>query len=124
VDSAKFEEWAFPGNDSATSKVPFLLVPTHCKMSNMDDDSHQADKIARAYLRQLRQQGNGISEKIQKPGLRAWRELEERLMLGPMPNEPKAPKEVESSTPRRTSPNQKPKKAQSIWKRPISDLWR
>ena len=92
----------------------------------MDDitNPHQADKIARAYLKQLRQQSSGIGGKIQKPGLHAWRELEERLMLGPVANEPNEPNKVKLPAPERTSTTKKAKKAQSIWKRPISELWR
>ena len=82
---------------------------------------HQADNIARAYLKQLRQQRGVTGEKGQNPGVQAWRELEERLMLGPVPNEPK---EVQLPTPSRTSTIKKAKEAQSIWKRPISELWR
>jgi hypothetical protein len=85
---------------------------------------HQADNIARAYLKQLRQQRGVTGEKGQNPGVQAWRELEERLMLGPVPNEPNEPNEVKLPTPSRTSTIRTAKKAQSIWKRPISDLWR
>jgi len=89
----------------------------------MDDiaNPHQADKVARAYLKQLRQQRAGIGEKSLNPGLQAWQEVEERLMLGAVPNEPK---EVKLPTPIRTSAIKKTKEAQSIWKRPISELWR
>jgi len=109
--------------NGATSKVPFLVAPTGCKIGNMDDSAnpHQADKIARAYLKQLRQQSAGIGEKFQNPGLQAWRETEERLMLGPVANEPD---KVKFPTPNRTSTIKRAKKAQSIWKRPISELWR
>ena len=95
----------------------------------MDDitNPHQADNIARAYLRQLRQHRR-ITGKGQNPGLQAWRELEERLMLGQAPNEPNEanrPTELKLPTPSRTTTTiQKTKKAQSIWKRPISELWR
>ena len=111
-----------PAN-GARSKVPFLLAPTDCKISTMDDaaNPHQADKIARAYLKQLRQQRAGIGEKTQKAGLQAWHELEERLNLGTAQNEPN---EAKLPTPSRTSAIKKAKKAQSIWKRPISELWR
>lgn len=82
---------------------------------------HQADNIARAYLKQLRQQRSVTGQKGQNPGLQAWRELEERLMLGSVPNEPS---EVKLPTPSQTSTIKKAQKAQSIWKRPISELWR
>jgi hypothetical protein len=84
---------------------------------------HQADDIARAYLKQLRQKRRLTSENVQKPGLKAWRELEERLMLGPLSNEPKEPNVVKLAT-RKTSTTNEVKKAQSIWNRPISALWR
>jgi len=92
----------------------------------MDDiaNPHQADKVARAYLKQLRQQRAGIGEKSLNPGLQAWQELEERLMLGAVPNEPNEPNEVKLPTPSRTSTIKKAKEAQSIWKRPISEFWR
>jgi len=108
------------------SKVPFLIVNTDCKISNMDDitNPHQAEKIARAYLKQLRQQSAGTGGKIRKPGLQAWRQVEERLMLGPVANEPSEPNEVKLPTPNRTSIIKKANKTQSIWKRPISELWR
>ena len=108
------------------SKVPFLVAPTDCKISNMDDitNPHHADKIARAYLKQLRQQSAGMGEKIQKPELQAWRQLEERLMLGPVANEAKEPSEGKVRTPRQTTIIKEAKKSQSIWNRPISELWR
>jgi hypothetical protein len=95
--------------NGATSKVPFLLAPTYCKISHMDElaNPKHADNMARAYLKQLRQQRGVVGEKGQKSGLQAWRELEERLMLGPVPNEPK---EVKLPTPSRTSTIKKPKK--------------
>ena len=106
----------------ATSKVPFLLAPTYRKIIHMDELANplQADNIARAYLKQLRQQRGVTGEKGQNPGLQAWRELEERLMLGTVPKKPNEPNEVKLQTPSRTSTI---KKAQSIWKRPISELW-
>jgi len=109
--------------NGATSKVTFLPAPTDCKISSMDDiaNPHQADKVARAYLKQLRQQRAGIGAKSLNPGLQAWQELEERLMLGRVPNEPN---EVKLPTPSRTSTIKKAKEAQSIWKRPISEFWR
>jgi len=92
----------------------------------MDDiaNPHHADSVARAYLKKLRQQRAGIGEKSQKPGRQAWWELEERLMLGPVPNEPNELKEVKLPTPSRTSTIKKAKRNQSIWTRPISELWR
>jgi hypothetical protein len=113
-------------SSGATSKVLFLRAPTHYKISDMDDiaDPHQADKIARAYLKQLRQQDAGIGEKIQAPGLQAWQDAEKRLMLSPLPNEPKEPNEGKVRTPRQTTAIKRTKKGQSIWKRPISELWR
>ena len=83
-------------------------------------DPHQADKIASAYLKQLRQQRGVTGEKVQKPELQAWRALEERLKLEPPPDkltEEKLP------TSRQTS-IKKTKRVASIWKRPISELWR
>jgi hypothetical protein len=83
---------------------------------------NQADNIARAYLKQLRKQGRVTGEKAHKPGLQAWRELEDRLRLGSVPNEPKGTNEVKlTNHPIRTN---KKAKAQSIWNRPISQLWR
>lgn len=84
---------------------------------------HTADDIARAYLKQLRHQRGPTGENLQNPGLQAWRELEERLMLGPLPNEAKKPNVVKVTT-RKTSTGKKAKRAQSIWNRPISGLWR
>ena len=83
----------------------------------------QADDIARAYLKRLRQQRGLTGDNLQKPGLQAWRELEKRLMLEPLPNEAKEPNVVKLTT-LQTSTIKKAKKAQSIWNRPISELWR
>ena len=84
-------------------------------------DPNQSTEIARAYLKQLRQQP-GSTREIQKPEVRAWLEVEQRLMLESPPDKPK---KVKQASPRNTPAiNQEPKKAQSIWKRPISDLWR
>lgn len=92
----------------------------------MDDiaDPNHADKIARAYLKQLRQQGAGIDEKTQQPGLQAWQDVEKRLMLEPLPNEPKEPNGGKVRKTRQITTIKKAKKSQSIWKRPISELWR
>jgi len=95
----------------------------------MDDivDPHQADNLARAYLKQLRRQGAGTGMKTQPLGLQAWREVEERLMLGEAPNEPNEanrPTELNLPMLSRTPTIKKAKKVQSIWKRPISELWR
>jgi hypothetical protein len=111
--------------DGAASKVTFPLCPLHCKISTMDEipNPNQADNIARAYLKQLRKQGRVTGEKVHKPGLQAWRELEDRLMLDPLPNEPKNTNEVKMTT-TQTSTINKAKKAQSIWNRPVSKLWR
>jgi hypothetical protein len=84
-------------------------------------DQNQATEIARAYLKQLSQH-LGPTGEIQKPEVWAWLELEQRLMLQSPAD---TPKKVNQSSPRRTPAiNKSPKKAQSIWKRPISDLWR
>jgi len=115
--------WSSRAVGSATSKVPYLLAPTHCKISNMDDSAKplDADKIARAYLKHVRQYGPEIGGKTRTPGVQAWLDLEKRLMLGPVPNEPN---EVKHPKPQQTSPGRETKKAQSIWKRSISELWR
>ena len=79
----------------------------------------QAADIASAYLKELRKHGG---EKIQKPELQAWLKVEERLMLGSAPSRPK---EVKPPLSRPTpAVNKTPKKPQSIWNRPISELWR
>ena len=59
--------------NGAISKVLFLLAPTYCKISHMDEltNPQQADNIARAYLKQLRQQRGVTSEKGQNRGLEA-----------------------------------------------------
>ena len=82
---------------------------------------NQATEIASAYLKQIRQH-LGPTGEIQRPEVRAWLELEERLMLQSAPDKPR---KINQSSPRRTPAiNTSPKKAPSIWKRPISDLWR
>ena len=98
------------------------MSPADSTLISMDiPDQNQATEIARAYLKQLRQQP-GSTREIQKPELRAWLELEQRLMLQSASDEPKKERQT---LPRRTPAiNKPPKKAQSIWKRPISDLWR
>jgi hypothetical protein len=76
----------------------------------------QATEIARSYLKELGSTKDGI----QKPSVQAWLEVERRLNLsdpGVQTAERKAP------TPR-ASAITPPKKEQSIWKRPISELWR
>jgi len=86
-------------------------------MVSMDiPDQKGTTEIARAYLKKLRQSGSD-REQIQKPEVQAWLEVENRLMLSE-PDKPKAAKKT-----RRVVINA-PKKAESIWKRPISDLWR
>jgi hypothetical protein len=81
-------------------------------------DSNRTTEIARTYLKQLGSTG----EVIQKPEVRAWLELEQRLMLG---SEPNKPQEVRPTAPSRNPTISKtPQKVQSIWKRPISELWR
>ena len=111
--------------DGAASKVTFLLCPLHCKISTMNEipNPNQADNIARAYLKRLRKQGRVTGEKVHEPGLQAWEELEERLMLGPLPNESKGSNEPKLKT-RETATIKKAKRTQSIWNRPISQLWR
>jgi hypothetical protein len=47
---------------------------------------------------------------IQTPGLQAWRDVEKRLMLEPLPNEPKKPNEVKLQSPRQTGTIKKAKK--------------
>ena len=82
-------------------------------------NSDQAADMASAYLKELRKHGG---ETIQKPELQAWLKLEERLMLGSAPSKPT---EVKPPLPRPTPAAYKtPKKAQSFWNRPISELWR
>jgi hypothetical protein len=103
--------------------VPFPFVPSHGKISSMDKaDPSQTTEIARAYLKQIRQQPGSTREGTSKPEVEAWLRVEQRLMLG---SEPDKSKETRPTLLRRILPmNKAPKKAQSIWKRPISDLWR
>lgn len=115
--------------NGAMSEVPYLLAVNHQKIAGMDDvtDSRQADNIARAYLKQLRQQPRSTVGKGQNPGVQAWRELEERLMLVEAPNEPdeaNRPAQLKLPTSHPTATVQEAKKARSIWNRSISDLWR
>lgn len=84
-------------------------------------NQNQATEIASAYLKQIRQH-LGPSGEIQKPEVRAWLELEERLMLQSAPEKPQ--RRNQSLSRRTPAINKSPKKAESIWKRPISDLWR
>ena len=85
-------------------------------------DPNQATEIARAYLKQLRE-SPGSGKRIQKPELQAWLELEKRLMLGSDSHKPK--QASNRISPRKTAVNEKTKtKSPSIWKRPISDLFR
>lgn len=78
-------------------------------------DPNQATEIARSYLKELGSTKDGI----QKPAVQAWLEVERRLNLSN--NESKT--ERKPSAPR-ASAITAPKKVQSIWKRPISELWR
>jgi len=82
-------------------------------------DPNKATEIAHAYLKQLRQQG-GSTREIQKPEVQAWKELEQRLQLdSPL----ERPTKVKPAVPRATPAIKKsPKREQSIWKRPISEL--
>ena len=106
-------------DSGATAKVLFLSERSPGKIHSMDEipDPNHTDAIASAYLRQLRRRP---SQKAQAPGVQIWLELEQRIMQGP------EPKEQELPMPVRTAPAtlRKPKKSQSIWKRPISELWR
>ena len=84
-------------------------------------DPNKATEIAHTYLKKLRQQ-TGSTGEIQNPEVQAWLELEKRLQLESPPDRHKKVKQV---LPRGTPAIKKlPKNAQSIWKRPISDLWR
>jgi hypothetical protein len=84
-------------------------------------DPHQTTDIARAYLKRLRQHP-GSNGEIQKPEVRAWLELEKRLMLEP---EASKPKDAKAPAPRQSpATGTTPKKKHSIWKRPLSELWR
>ena len=78
---------------------------------------NQTEMIASAYLRQLRRQQG---EKVQKTGLQAWLELEQRIMQGSQPKEQELPLPIRTAA----ATLKKNKKPQSIWKRPISELWR
>jgi len=116
------------GANGARSNVIFQPVMKHYRIGNMDEivEPQDPDNLARAYLKQLRQQPRSVVVN-QSPGLQAWRELEERLMLGQAPNEPNEanrPAQLRLPTPSRTPTIQDAKKAQSIWNRPISDFWR
>jgi len=84
-------------------------------------DPNKATEIAHAYLKKLRQHA-GSTREIQNPEVLAWMELEKRLQLESPADRPNKMKPV---LPRGTPAIKKlPKDAQSIWKRPISDLWR
>ena len=105
---------------STTTKVPFPPVRPHRKIGRMElPHFDQAADIASAYLKELRKHGG---EKIQKPELQAWLKVEERLMLGSAPSRPREVKPPLSRP--TTTVNKTPKKPQSIWNRPISELWR
>ena len=83
-------------------------------------DPNKATEIAHAYLKKLRQQTGSIRE-IQNPEVRAWLELEKRLQLESPDRLKKVKQVLLRGTPAiKTLPND----AQSIWKRPISNLWR
>jgi hypothetical protein len=84
-------------------------------------DPHQTTDIARDYLKRLRQYP-GSDGAIQKPEVQAWLELEKRLMLEPESSKPQSAKPAQP----RQSPlaSKAAKKPESIWKRPISELWR
>lgn len=79
-------------------------------------DPDQASEIARSYLKQVSSTKDGI----QKPNVQAWLEVERRLKL----SEPDSKTQTSST---RSGPRiqavSTPRK-QSIWKRPISELWR
>ena len=103
-------------------KVPFLFALSYTKITGMDDipNPNQTTEIARAYLRQLRQRGGSTDTMFHKPDVLAWLELEESLMPG---SQPKSSKQIEPTLQPR-GPAIKTDKKQSIWKRPISELWR
>jgi hypothetical protein len=99
--------------------VLFSFVQPSAKITDMDNpDPKGTTELARAYLKQLCQPGS-TPEIIQKPEMRAWLEVEKRLML----SESEKPKEAKRTLPSQPAMNA-PKKVQSIWNRPISDLWR
>jgi hypothetical protein len=84
-------------------------------------DPNKATELAHAYLKKLRQQ-TGSTQEIQNPEVQAWLELEKRLQLESPPDRPK---KVKHGLPRGTPAIKTlPNDAQSIWKRPISNLWR
>lgn len=100
----------------ATAKVTFPVFLQSSKIIGMDSPNpDQATELARSYLKQLGSTENGI----QKPNVQAWLEVERRLQLsGPESKAENKP------APARVQASDAPKKAQSIWKRPISELWR
>jgi len=110
--SGRVRYWCY-----SESTVPARFV-SGAQSPDMDEipKANHIDALASAYLRQLRQQQR---DKVQKPSLQAWLELEQRILLGPQA------KDRERLTPIRTVATvKKNKKPQSIWKRPISELWR